>query len=122
MFQLKYDDIANIIEATFVGKVQVFDIVAFIKAVTENKEYPRAIKVLIIGQNANAHFSVNDLDIFNNECSKFIAYYERARIAIVINNPKNTALSILFKQLFISPKVDIDVFSTKNTALNWVNL
>lgn len=122
MYHLNYNITTNIIEVTFVNEVNAIDIIEFIHSVKLSTEYPKSIKVILKGQNTVSLFSPVELGTIIEESKKTIDNYDFIQLAIVINNPKSTALAMLFKNLILCPKIFVDVFSTENAARHWITI
>jgi len=121
MLEKKFNTSTNILETTFKGNVTLIEIVNYIRATKNNIQYPRVLKILTDARNSLFNFSIEDLNIIMEENYKSLENYDFIIDAIVVDNPKNTVLSMLYLELVKTNKYKFEVFSTKSAALNWLN-
>lgn len=121
MVTAKFNQHSKILEATFEGNVILSDIVNYIKATKENDTYPRKLKILTDSRGATFNFSVKDLEIIVEENYKSLEKYEMIIDAIIIDDPNNTALSMLYLELVKTNRYKFEIFATKSAALDWLN-
>ena len=55
------------------------------------------------------------------ENNKSLENYEGIIDAIIVDNPKNTVLTVLYKELAKSKKYKFEIFATKSAAITWLN-
>ncbi len=110
----------GLLEAKFEADVVVSEVADYIISTKENKTYPRDLKIITDATSANFKFSPSDLNILIEENYKSIEKYDFITDAIILENPKNTALSMLFGELVKTNKYRFNVFSTRDAALNWL--
>lgn len=117
----EYNHETGILESKFIGEVYLKEIVDYIRATKENKNYPRKLKINTNALQANFVFSVNDLEVIVEENNKSLENYESIIDAIVIEDPKSTALSMLYQRLDKNEKYKFNVFSTTESANAWLD-
>ena len=110
----------GILDSKFEGDVTLKEIVDYIVATKENKSYPRLLKILTDATKANMNFSASDLSVIVNENNKSIEKYNFIIDAIVIESPKETALSFLYQEIAKNKKYKFQVFSTREAAKEWL--
>ncbi len=121
MITAKFNQHSKILEVTFKGNVTLAEIVNYIKATKKKGIYPRKLKIITDSRNAIFNFSIDDLEIIVEENYKSLEKYEMIIDAIIIDDPKNTALSMLYLELVKTNKYKFEIFATKSAALNWLN-
>lgn len=121
MVTAKFNQQTNILESKFEGNVTLAEVVNYIIATKDNKTYPRKLKILTDSIDAVFNFSIEDLEIIVEENIKSLAKYELIIDAIIIDDPKNTVLSMLYLELAKSNKYKFEIFATKSAALDWLN-
>lgn len=121
MISVKFNYKKGILESYFEGNVTLKEIVDYIIAIKENVSYPRALKILTDTTKANLDFIPDDLPIIVEENNKSLEKYEFITDAIVLDNPDNTALSVLYKELTLSNKYRFKLFSTREEATMWLD-
>jgi hypothetical protein len=111
----------KILESKFEGNVTLAEVVNYIVATKENKTYPRKLKILTDSIGAIFDFSIKDLEIIVEENIKSLEKYDSIIDAIIIDDPKNTVLSMLYLELTKTNKYKFEIFATKSAALDWLN-
>ena len=121
MVTTKFNQQTNILESKFEGNVILSEIVNYIIETKENKSYPRKLKILTDSVDGIFNFTIEDLKIIVEENYKSLEKYELIIDAIIIDDPKNTALSMLYLELAKTNKYKFEIFATKDAAINWLN-
>jgi hypothetical protein len=121
MVTAKFNKHRKILEAKFEGNVTLAEIVNYIKATKKNDTYPRKLKILTDSLDAIFNFAIEDLEIIMQENYKSLEKYELIIDAIIIDDPKNTVLSMLYLELVKTNKYKFKIFATKSAALDWLN-
>jgi hypothetical protein len=121
MVTVQFNQQTHILETKFEGNVTLAEIVNYIIATKENKTYPRKLKILTDSVDAVFNFTIEDLEIIVEENFKSLAKYELIIDAIIIDDPKNTVLSMLYLELAKTNKYRFEIFATKSAALDWLN-
>jgi len=117
----EYNYITGILESKFMGEIYLKEVVDYIRATKENKNYPRKLKIITNALQASFVFSVNDLEDIVEENNKSLENYESIIDAIVIEDPKSTALSMLYQRLDKNEKYKFNVFSSLEAAHDWLD-
>lgn len=120
MVVAKFNDQTGILDSNFIGDVTLKEVIDYIAATRENKSYPRKLKILTDATNSNMNFSAGDLLAIVNENNKSLENYQYIIDAIVIESPKETALSILYQEIAKNPKYKFRIFSTREAAYEWL--
>lgn len=110
----------GLLETKFEGDVILSEVVDYIIYTKENKTYPRKLKIITDATTANFKFSRSDINVILEENYKSLEKYDFIIDAIISENPKNTALSMLYMELVKTNKYEFNVFSTKSAALSWL--
>lgn len=120
MVEEKFNTTTNILETIYSGDVTLTDVVNYIVATKNNKKYPRVLKIISDARNAVFNFSIDDLNIIMEENYKSLENYNCIIDAIIVDDPHNTVLTVLYKELVKTNKYKFEIFSTKTTAINWL--
>ncbi len=118
----KFNDQTGILETLFNGEVTLLEVVNYIIRTKENKKYPRTLKIFTDSSDAIFNFSIEDLNIIMEENLKSLKNYSCIIDAIIVDNPKNTVLTMLYAKLAETKKYKFKVFTTKEAALDWLQL
>jgi hypothetical protein len=120
MVSAEFDKQKGILISKFEGKLTLKEVVDYIVATKENKSYPRKLKILTDATKSEMAFKHGDLPIIVEENHKSLEKYEQIIDAIIIESPKETAFSVLYKEMAKTNKYNFSVFSTKEAALQWL--
>ncbi|MDO9037958.1 MAG: hypothetical protein Q7U59_06390 [Lutibacter sp.] len=121
MIRTQFNPQTKILESKFEGNVTLAEVVNYIVATKENKTYPRKLKILTDSLDGNFDFSIEDLEIIVEDNYKSLEKYELIIDAIIIDDPNNTVLSMLYLELAKTNKYKFEIFATKSAALDWLN-
>ena len=120
MITVKFNLIKGVLETKFSGEVTVDQIIDYIKSAKDSSSFPRFLKVLTDATAAEMAFQGDDLMKIVEANNQFLANYEAIIDAIVIDTPRETALSLLYGELSKSHKYRFKVFSTREAAIDWL--
>lgn len=121
MVSCKYNYQNGVLEAKFFGDVTLQEIIDYIDATKLNKSFPRKLKIRTDAMEANFIFSVGDLDKIIEANNQSLEQYQFIIDGIIVDDPLNTALSILYQRLGNNPKYRFNVFSTAEAADEWLS-
>ena len=120
MITVKFNLIKGILETTFSGKMTVDQIIDYINAAKENTSFPRFLKILTDATEAEMTFQGDELMKIVKANNQSLEHYEAIIDAIIINTPRETALSLLYEELSKASKYRFRVFSTREAAIDWL--
>ncbi len=121
MVSFEFNKETGILESKFTGEVYLKEIVDYIITTKNDTTNPRSLKILTDATTADFKFSVEDLDTIIRENDKSLEKYDSIIDAIIVNSPKTTAISMLYKELEKNKKYKFNVFATKEVAITWLN-
>lgn len=111
----------NILETDYVDKVTAHEVIDYIRATKNNEQLPRMLKIISDTRNGVFNFSITDLEKIVEENNQSLEKYEGIIDAIVVDNPKNTVLTVLYKKISKTKNYKFEIFATKKAALDWLN-
>lgn len=120
MIEYKFNTESNILEANYIGEVNCDEVINYIQTTKNNHQLPRVLKIISDTRNGLFNFSISDLDTIVDANNQSLENYDTIIDAIIVDNPKNTVLTVLFKQLANTKKYKFEIFATKDAALNWL--
>ena len=120
MVNVEFNYKSGILETTFKGEIYLKEIIDYIISTKENKSYPRILKIITDSRNANFNFTINDLEAIISENNKSLEKYDFIIDAIIVDNPKETAISMLYQEIGKNVKYKFDVFNSKEAAIKWL--
>jgi len=121
MIEYKFNTESNILEANYIGEVTCDEVINYIHTTKNNHQLPRVLKIISDTRNGFFNFSISDLDAIVDANNQSLENYDTIIDAIIVDNPKNTVLTVLFKQLANTKKYKFEIFATRDAALNWLN-
>ena len=111
----------NHLEANYKDEVTATEIIEYIQATKVNKEYPRVLKIISDTRNSTFNLSIDELNSIVEENFKSLEKYTMIIDAIIVDDPKTTVLTMLYKQFSKTKKYKFEIFATKEAAINWLN-
>ncbi|MBI9040898.1 hypothetical protein [Lutibacter sp.] len=121
MIHEKFNTTTNILETIYSESVTLTDVVNYIIATKNNKQYPRILKIISDTRNAVFNFSIEDLNYIVVEKNNTLKKYKSLISAIIVDNPHNTVLTVLYKELAKTNNYKFEIFATKSAAISWLN-
>lgn len=110
MITYKFNNQKGVLETNFEGEITLKEIVDYIIDTKQNKAYPRTLKIITDTSHSTFNLHANDLKIIIEENYKSLENYHCIIDAIMTDNPKNTAISMLYQELAKTHKYKFDVF------------
>jgi len=111
----------GILETKYMGNIYLQEVVDYIRSTKENKDHPRDLKIISDASQAIFVFTINDLEVIINENNASLEKYDSIIDALIVEDPKSTALSILYQRLERNNKYKFNVFSTHEAAEEWLD-
>jgi len=111
----------GILETKYMGNIYLQEVVDYIRSTKENKDHPRDLKIISDASQAIFVFTINDLEVIINENNASLEKYDSIIDALIVEDPKSTALSILYQRLERNNKYKFNVFSTNEAAEEWLD-
>ena len=108
----EFNEQTGILVSTFVGNVNLKEILDYIISTKNNKEYPRDLKIITDSSQAIFDFSFTDLQSIVIENEKSLEQYNSITDAIIVSDPNSTALSMLYQELEKNIKYKFNIFPT----------
>ena len=122
MVYSKFNQQTGILESEFTKDVTLEEFVNYLITIKENIIYPRLLKIKTNATNANFKFSMGDLKTILMESDKLLEKYDFITHAVIVDNPKNTAILMMYQEDIKNQKYRINVFSTDKGASQWLYL
>lgn len=122
MILSEFDHQSGFLNSKFECEVILKEIIDYIDATKNNKSLPRVLKILTDSTKAIFCIAPNDLSKIVGANNQSLEQYDYIIDAIVLNRPKETALSILYQELAKNKKYFFNVFSTQKAAIEWLSI
>jgi len=110
---------ANLVHVLFKGPIRLNDIISFLNEFDKIEGLSQNLRLLYDLHEANFEFEPGDINIINTQAQEVTMKYSTVRTAFVVNDPKSTAYSILFKSS--TQRAKRELFSNKSNAIDWLN-
>ena len=120
MIRVEYNSEEGYLCSTYEGDIKKQDLIDYIDATRLNKSYPRKLKIITDSTKANMLLSNTDLELVMKANLRSLEQYDFIIDAIITLNPKETAFSMLYREMVATNKNKFEVFSTKEVALRWL--
>lgn len=120
MVESIFNNSSNILETNYLGNVSCKEVVDYIDATKLNSEFPRTLKIISDTRDGLFDFSIEDLGKIVAANNQSLEHYNAIIDAIIVDDPKNTVLTVLFQQLANRKKYKFEIFATKAAAINWL--
>lgn len=109
------------IQACFYGKTTLESFEEYFQ-VLEQMELPDKIKILHDHRKAIPGMTPLELDVLADLLINKLSRFEEVRIAYISDSPKGIALAMLLKDELSAENMKTEIFSEKESAINWLNL
>ncbi len=120
MITHSYNEKFDVLEAKYSGEILPEEIIKYIRHIGNNKNYPRSLKLFSDISEAQFHFTPTEISKIVTASNEAIKNYDGFRSAILVNKPKETALSMLYIEMAKNEKYIVKVFSSKEAAFAWL--
>ena len=120
MITIKFDEKTGILLSTWKGDINLNQIIDYIDSVRLNEDYPRRLKILSDSKDSNFVILPEDLPKIVEANKKSLKQYDTIIDAMLVANPHDTAMSILYQELSAIPNYFFKIFSTTEKAPEWL--
>jgi len=117
----KFNPATGFLETIYSGKVSLTDILKYNSRIRKNRRYPRKLKILSDATAVQFVLTKEDLKIISERVKQMLNDYDAVYDAMILNKPKETAYSMLYKGMAKIKNYHFQYFSTKEAALEWLN-
>lgn len=121
MITSKYNKEENIIYVERKGDISIKDLLEYIEELDYKYNDLKTLLLIDDLRNSVSTFLGNDYSSIIKEIETRIKRYDKVKCAVIVNQPKETALSILYKMTSKSiDKYAYETFSTLEAAKRWL--
>ncbi len=120
--KVKYTIEKDYVKVWFDGEVHADSIAQLVSDIVDKrKDLPSKLKVLLDARRASFGGRPDDLNVILKKIKENYKKFESVRLTIVIQNPYETAISILMQEMLKNlENVYFKVFSTEQAAASWL--
>ena len=110
----------SIFEISLTEKVDMNDILDFLKEFETLNYLPNDVKLIYDFQNAELELDIDQLTEISKTADEVTLKYKTVRTAFVVSEPVVTAYSYLFSKMDKRKNIERKVFSTTKAAREWL--
>lgn len=111
----------GIIETTYEGIVTLQEVISYIGELRNTGKYPKKLLILTDAVHGRFMFSEEEDQILAGIVRQYAPSYELIKDAIIIDDPRTTAYSLLYRHAASSiPNYRFEIFSTREAAIKWL--
>lgn len=123
MIDFRYNKEENIVYVDRRNGVSLDEIIRYVENIDFSYQDLQNLYIIEDIRHSVSKFELDDYSIICNEIKKRASKYDEVRHAVIVDNPSNTVLSILFES-FSEPIENYfyKTFSTIDLAKNWLML
>lgn len=103
------------------GNLDLKSYIDFVKRTTLDPLFSKNMNYYIDLSNVVVTASINDIRIYNNFTEDNFQCDRKRRVALLTSSPNQMVFATLFKNSNTQKLKEIEVFSTKESALEWIN-
>lgn len=103
------------------GNLDLKSYIEFVKRTTLDPLFSKNMNYFIDLCNVVVTASIDDIKKYNNFSEDNFQCDKKRRVALITNSPNQMVFATLFKNSNTQKLKEIEVFSTKESALNWIN-
>lgn len=122
MISMSFNEELEILEVVYQGDITLDDILEYGKKYRDMKYLPRKLNMITDATEANYLFGVSEIPILAKALRDNTKYFESIKSAMIQTRPIETAKSVVMNQENISPNYRHKVFSTRDSAIEWLLL
>jgi len=120
MVTAEFDHDTGILNSRFKDFVTLNEIIDYIDSTKLNRSYPRKLKIITDARGADFSFTPDDLPKIVEANNSSMEQYDFIIDAIITDDSKTTAISMLYQEFSRVPNYRFKVFSTRDAAINWL--
>ena len=103
------------------GNLDSKSYIDFVKRTTLDPLFSNNMNYYIDLSNVVVTASIDDIIIYNNFINDNFQCDKKRRVALLTSSPNQMVFATLFKNSNTQKLKEVEVFSTKENALNWIN-
>jgi hypothetical protein len=111
----------NLLIECLSGNLDLKSYIDFVKRTTLDRLFSKNMNYFIDLCNVVVTASIDDIRIYNNFTESNFQCDKKRRVALLTNSPNQMVFATLFKNSNTQKLKEIEVFSTKESALEWIN-
>lgn len=121
MISFSYNKAENIIYAERRGEIGLEEVLTYIKCIDQNHQRLQNLYIIDDFRQSTSVFTRDEYPAMVEEISRRVNRYKQVKHAVIVDNPTETVLSILFEMISDSiENYTFKVFSTSEAAKHWL--
>lgn len=122
MYHPKFNTNEDLLYVSFYGKIDIHELLSYVKMLGESKELPRNLNILNDFTEAEFGFKPTEIPLIGAQMRKYIDNYNTVRVAAVYASSKDTAYGQLIEQYSVLKNYTHKIFHSIYTAENWLKV
>lgn len=111
----------NLLIECHAGNLDLKSYIDFVKRTTLDPLFSKNMNYFIDLCNVVVTASLDDIRLYNNFTEENFQSDRKRRVALLTNSPNQMVFATLFKNSNTQKLKEIEIFSTKESAFNWIN-
>lgn len=121
MIEFRYNSEEDIIYLERSGDISLQDVLSCINSINQNFQSLQKLHIIDDLRHSVSTFKKEEYPVMINELKKRVNRYNQVKHAVIVNNPSDTALTILFAMKSKSiENYSFKIFSTIEAAKYWL--
>jgi hypothetical protein len=116
----QHDEDLKILRVRYPGMLTKEEIVAHYNELRTNRSFHRNIRILIDCRDSTFTVKPEEVPELTAAAKKAVREYDSVKEAIMVTNPYETVIVILFEKGINIPNYRFKIFYTEQAALNWL--
>lgn len=116
----EYNNELGILFTKFINVISLKEAVDYQQSLINNKKLPRILRIFTNTTESTFNFPIENLEIIVKGNIKMLEVYDYIFEAVIVNCPKKTSYAYIYQDLLNITKFEIEIFSTKKAAMNWL--
>jgi hypothetical protein len=115
------DSYGLLLEAKTKKTVYLENMLEGLEYLQKDTSLPRVIRLLEDAQNVHVAFQLDDIATLHHKMHEVAKEFELIKHAVIHNTAENTAYAMLIKHYKRTKNYLIEIFSSRDAALQWLN-
>lgn len=122
MFHPNFNAGEGVLYVYFEGKIEIHELLRYIKMLGDSKELPRNLNILNDFRNAEFSFKPSEIPLIGTQMKNYADNFKTVRVAAIYANPKETAYGQLIEQYSNVKNYTHKIFHTLESAKTWLKI
>ncbi len=121
MITSNFDERTGIFYVEMTGNIKLDEMLDHVSTKESRQYLPKKLKLLTDARHSVFTIDPNGLKLIKNEMQNTLKKYDRIVDAFLVENTKDTAISVLYMEMARIENYIFKVFNTEEAALRWLS-